>query len=179
MSMKKLLLILTGVAAVCIMSTMIIRQGGRSDLEKLQDAMAFAHYDVYVDPQYGYMLYYPTLFSKEENDWQERGGVRFAYHGHGVNLIIDCRVAGTAPLDAARNDVLEEGDSDLSDDYKYFSHSLTAVGHRLSLILTYPRKAERAVQELIYNVKIWDPYPARKIPLATSPNGRSREESKP
>lgn len=174
--MRKLLLILLGVAAVCIVGTMVIHHDGRSDLERLQDAMAFARYDVYVDPQCGYMFYYPTFFSPEESTGQEGGSVRFGYHGHGVNIIIECRVLDGAPLDSARNEVLEEGDSDLSDNYKYFSHALTARGRRLILTLTYPRKAERAVQELIYNVKIWNPYPVRKgLSPVPSPSGRGAE----
>ena len=58
--------------------------------EQLRDAMPFAEFDTYVDPQYGYSVKYPSFFDKEEVD-ERKGNVRFSYRDN-TNLVLEAEV---------------------------------------------------------------------------------------
>lgn len=58
--------------------------------EQLRDAMSFAEFDTYVDPQYGYSVKYPSFFDKEEGD-EKKGNVRFSYRDN-TNLVLEIEV---------------------------------------------------------------------------------------
>lgn len=163
--MKKLIILILAVVTLTIVSILALHPDRRSDLEKFREAMNFVEFCQYMDTAYGYSFSYPAFFQREEYPDSAKGHALFGYHAHNLNLVIECEVVDTNRHEVAKDDFIDKGSVRLTDDYKYYSHHTHKENHCFILTFYYPRKAESAVERIIYRVKEWKPFPEEKLSL--------------
>lgn len=148
-----LLLLLSGT----VLSFFLYKADERSFPEQLEDAMPFAEFLTYVNPDYGYSLLYPSFFTKEALSDGKPGHVRFVYRNN-TNLVLEAEVK---PDNAQKGNVYELVDSGMMegmDGYEYYRHSVRRAGHWYVLTLYYPTECKQGVARILYRVKTWHPF---------------------
>jgi hypothetical protein len=125
--------------------------------EQLRDAMPFAEFDTYIDPQYGYSVKYPSFFDKEEVD-EKKGNVRFSYRDN-TNLVLEAEVKPKDFLhDKNALETIDSGSVERLDGYEFIRHCVRHEDHWYVLTFYFPANCKQGVERIVYQVKTWKPF---------------------
>ena len=96
--MRKIILaILLFISLVVISALLTTRGDDRPFVIQFKEAVGNAPSVVYHDSTFGYEITYPEFFEREDPPGAGLGHVQFGYHGHEVNITLECRVIPDLP----------------------------------------------------------------------------------
>ena len=130
----------------------------------LKQTLATTTWERYEYPDFHYVFYYPSFFTREDAEGNGVGYALFSYHGHDMNIGIECMVSPRCELDNTKNNSIYSQSFNEIDGYTQRTHYIKQGKLWYSLSFYYPDAYKDSVQRLLYMVDNWKVWDSEKRP---------------